>query len=135
MARSRFEALRMGFKQDKEGYILTLRLHPSDVDQETILDQAGQRYYITMARVDEDEQEVDHKVKTQGEKLVQICGIVCNDKDFQAWLVKHGHALEATEKDAAEAVRSIMNVGSRSELKTNVEAQKIFKALLAESGF
>lgn len=135
MSESRFEAVRMGWRQDKDGYVLLLRVHPSDIDPELMADPLGQRYYTVVRRVDENEEPVSPKVKTKGEKMVQIAGILCDTEEFQKWMVDQGHALEATPKDAAEGLRVLLGITTRADLKTNEAAQHIFQQILKEGGF
>lgn len=135
MTESRLEAVRLGWRQDKDGYVLLLRVHPNDIDPQLMADPLGQRYYAVLRRVDENEEPVTHKVKSEGEKLVQLAGILCHNVDFQKWMVEQGHALEATERDAAEGMRVLLGIASRSDLRTNEQAQHIFRQLLKESGF
>jgi hypothetical protein len=65
---------------------------------------------------------------------VQIAGIVCrNDPDFWAVLARHTHTTINNETDAANALRSLLSIAHRSELSSNVRAQKMFDELQAES--
>ena len=134
MTASRFEALRVAFRQDKEGYILTLRIHPSDIDGQVMLDPVGQRYYATLLRVDENEQPVTRKERTQGEVMVQQAGILCKDPEFWAWMHRRGHAFDASEEATIKGLRDLLGVESRAELATNAEAQEAFRTLLREYG-
>lgn len=134
MTTSRFETIRVSFRQDKEGYLIVLRIHPNDTDAEILLDPLGQRYYATLQRVDDDEQPVPPREKSSGEKLVQLAGIICTDSEFQKWLVAQGFALEENEDAAVKALRDILGVPSRADLKTNEVAQEAFKELLRRYG-
>lgn len=134
MSSSRFEAVRVSFRQDKDGYLIVLRIHPSDVDTQISLDSLGQRYYCTLTRVDDGDNPVVHKEKTVGERAVQMAGILCTDPDFQKWMVKKGYAFEPTSDGAASGLRDYLGVKSRRELATNEQAQDAFTTLLREYG-
>jgi hypothetical protein len=134
MTASRFEAIRVAFRQDKDGYVITLRIHPSDIDGQIMQDPVGQRYYVTLNRVDEDEQPITPKEKTSGEILVQQAGILCKDPEFRAWMHRRGHAFDASEESVIKGLRDMLGLESRAELALNDEAQTIFRALLKEYG-
>lgn len=134
MSTSRFECLRVSFRQDKDGYLIVLRIHPNDVDAQITMDRLGQRYNAALQRVGEDEKPVEHKEKTTGERMVQQAAILCADTEFQKWLVREGFVLEANEQDAAKAMRDILGVESRADLKTSPEAQEVFRELLKRYG-
>ena|SRR3990167_2880641 len=134
MTASRFEAVRVSFKQDRDGYIVVLRIHPNDVDGQTMMDPLGQRYYATLNRVDENEKPVHHKEKTAGDLMVQQSGILCKDGEFRAWMKRRGYAFDDTEEGATKGLRDMLGVQSRAELATNEEAQVVFRNLLKEYG-
>jgi len=41
-----YEAIKVAMKQDKEGYILTLRVHPDEVPHTLFTDFVGARYHV-----------------------------------------------------------------------------------------
>jgi hypothetical protein len=49
---SSFEAVKVALKQDKTGYILTLNIHPDDLDEAVLRDFVGARYGVAMVRID-----------------------------------------------------------------------------------
>lgn len=49
-----FEAVRVAFRQDKEGYVLTLRIHPSDVTDSIMTDRLGQRYGAALVKINDE---------------------------------------------------------------------------------
>lgn len=134
MSSSRIESIRVAFRQDREGYLITLRVHPSDLDPQLMLDPVGQRYYTTLLRVDEGEKPVTHQEKSTGERAVQMAGILCKEPEFQKWMVRKGYAFTDTEESVIKGMRDLLGVKSRSELATNERAQDLFTALLKEYG-
>lgn len=49
-----FEAVRVAFRQDKDGYVLTLRIHPDDVTDGIMTDRLGQRYGVALVRISDE---------------------------------------------------------------------------------
>jgi len=47
-----FEAQKIAMKQDKEGMVLTLRIHPDELPAELMRDFVGSRYQVVMVRLD-----------------------------------------------------------------------------------
>lgn len=116
-----FEAVKVALKQDRTGYILTLNIHPDDLDERILRDFVGSRYMVVMARIDENQQPLN-----RGEFVnpVKLAGILCKSKDFQLFLQDTGELLDITEKDAVEWLRQELKITSRSELKGNEEATR-----------
>lgn len=116
-----FEAVKVALKQDRTGYILTLNIHPDDLDERILRDFVGSRYMVVMARIDENQQPLN-----RGEFVdpVKLAGILCKSKEFQLFLQDIGELFDITEKDAAEWLRQQLKITSRSELKENIEAAR-----------
>jgi len=59
---------------------------------------------------------------------------ICNSEDFHRWLEQRQYYVWGTvdAKQAANIVRGLCGVKSRSELKDNIEAQQKFEALIKE---
>jgi len=116
-----FEAVKVALKQDRTGYILTLNIHPDDLDERILRDFVGSRYMVVMARIDENQQPLN-----RGEFVdpVKLAGILCKSKEFQLFLQDMGELFDITEKDAAEWLRQQLKITSRSELKENIEAAR-----------
>ena len=59
---------------------------------------------------------------------------ICNNEDFHRWLARHTDYAWGTvdAKQAANILRELIGVKSRSELKDNTEAQQKFEALLKD---
>jgi hypothetical protein len=116
-----FEAVKVALKQDRTGYILTLNIHPDDLDERILRDFVGSRYMVVMARIDENQQPLN-----RGEFVdpVKLAGILCKSKEFQLFLQDIGELFDITEKDAAEWLRQELKITSRSELKGNEESTR-----------
>lgn len=126
MAHPQFEAVKIAMKQDRTGYILTLNIHPNDLDERILRDFVGARYQVVMVRIDGDERPMNREAEFPDP--VKIAGILCRDKDFQRFLVEIGHALEESEKDVIDWMRNEFGIASRTELRSNEAARaKLFK--------
>lgn len=116
-----FEAVKVALKQDRTGYILTLNIHPDDLDERILRDFVGSRYMVVMARIDENQQPLN-----RGEFVdpVKLAGILCKSKEFQLFLQDTGELFDITEKDAVDWLRQELKITSRSEIKGNEEATR-----------
>ena len=69
------------------------------------------------------------KEKSEGKKVFALSHIRCNDKNFQAYVAELGWN-ELTPKDnATDYLYNFCDIVSRSELTTDVAAQKLFREL------
>lgn len=121
MKTSQFEGKKVSIKQDKNGYILTMSIHPDDVPEEILRDFVGSRYQVVMVRLDESEQPLDRD-KEFGS--VRTAAMLCKDPAFAQFLIDTGNIFTPTEDEASEWMRESLGVASRSELRTNVAAKK-----------
>jgi hypothetical protein len=46
-----FEAVKMALKQNKDGYVLTMSIHPDEIPDELMRDFVGARYQVVMVRL------------------------------------------------------------------------------------
>jgi len=46
-----FEAVKVALKQNKDGYVLTLNVHPDEVPDSLLRDFVGARYQVVMVRL------------------------------------------------------------------------------------
>jgi len=126
MSHPQFEAVKVAIKQDRTGYVLTLSIHPNDVDERILRDFVGARYQVVMVRLNGDERPMNRE--SEFPDPVKIAGILCRDANFQQFLVEIGHTLEASEKDVIEWMKSEFEIKSRTELRTNeVARNKLYK--------
>ena len=61
-----FEAVKLTMRQDKHGFILTLSVHPEDVPESLFRHWVGSRYQVAMVQLDDNEEPVIPKEKTDG---------------------------------------------------------------------
>tara|TARA_R100000995_G_C3439170_1_gene102418 strand:+ start:100 stop:555 length:456 start_codon:yes stop_codon:yes gene_type:complete len=119
-----FEAVKTALRQTKDGISITLVIHPHDTPRDLINDHIGQRYMVGMGRLNEQDEIEEPESVREGKRAVVSCAALCRDEDFQQWLYDNGFVQDLTEKEAAEAIRLMLQIESRSELKTNEEAQR-----------
>lgn len=115
-----FECIKVALKQDRNGYVLTLNIHPDEIPNELLRDFVGARYGVAMVRINDDESPipVNNRVKTSG--------ILCRDLHFQRFL-------EVTNEDeAVKKLYQLCDIRSRTELNNNPDAQSYFDELLKE---
>ena len=124
-----FEAVKVAMKQDRTGMVLTLSIHPDEIPNELMRDFVGARYQVVMVRIGDNELPVTRQ-KTN--PAVVHAGIVCREKEFHAYLVDIGEALQATEADAVDALHRMVGIASRAELKTDAKAVDRFEDIVAD---
>lgn len=118
-----FEALKVSLRQNKDGYILTLNIHPDDIPEDLLRDFVGAHYQVVMVRLNGDNQPLDRQQEYAGDRAVRIAGLLCRNEQFWKYLVEHNEILEEDEDQATEWLRIELGIKSRSELKTNQEAR------------
>lgn len=118
--------------QDKNGHILKLSIHPDDLPKDLILDPLGSRYIAVLARLNDQDEVIQPKEKTDGDKAVDVAGLLCRNDRFIGWLVDRGYAGDRSQAGAVGAIRSICGIQSRAELATNENARQKFNDLKSE---
>ena len=126
-----FEAIKTALKQSKDGYMLSLAVHPDEIPDDLMRDFVGSRYVVVMVRLGDDEKPLVREEEFPGDMAVKLAGIVCRDPDFWEWLNKKEWLMEKSEKACTEWLISYLDIESRKELKTNQEARDLFNRLKA----
>jgi hypothetical protein len=114
-----YEAIKVAMKQDKEGYILTLRVHPDEVPEALLRDFCGARYQTVMVRIGDDERPLN---RDNFSEIVKLAGMLPRNSDFRKWLVNEGHVFNDDEDEAADWIRSHCKIKSRTALATDQAA-------------
>lgn len=120
------EVIKIAMAQDKNGHILKVAIHPNDLPKDLILDPLGTRYVMVLARLNDQDEVVKPKEKSDGDKAIDIAGLLCRNKRFIDWMFDYGHSPERSETGAVEGIRDFCGVTSRSEFRTNEDARKKF---------
>lgn len=127
-----FEAVKVALKQDRTGYVLTLSMHPDEIPEELLRDFVGARYQCVLVRLDGNEQPMDKAEEFAGDRAVRLAGFLGRDPKFWKFLYDIEQIFDEDEEEAVEYIRNYLNVQSRSELKTNREAQILLDKLFRE---
>jgi hypothetical protein len=126
------EVVKIAMSQDKNGHILKLAIHPNDLPKDLILDPLGSRYVMVLARLNDQDEVVQPKEKTDADKAVDIAGLLCRNDRFISWLFDTGYSGSRDELGAIAAVRDICGIKSRADFKTDEGARGRFLELKSE---
>jgi hypothetical protein len=124
-----FEGVKVALKQDKTGYVLTLSMHPDDIPEDLLRDFVGARYQVVMVRLDSNESAIDRQEEFAGDRALRIAGVLCRDPKFWEYLYSDSEISTKDYESATQWLRFYLNLESRSQLKTNVEAQNLLDQL------
>jgi len=126
MKTMQYEAVKIAFKQDKTGYILTLNVHPDEVPEQLLRDFVGARYQVVMVRLNGEDKPMNKDVEYHRDP-VRTAGIMCRDKQFAAFLVDRGEIFEGSESAVVEWLKQELDIKSRTELKeSQIKANKFW---------
>jgi hypothetical protein len=123
--------MKIALKQDKEGMVLTLRVHPDELCDRVIRDFVGARYQVVMVRLDGEDKPMKRE-QEHSTDWVRMAGMLSRDPAFPKFLEDRGEVLEANEEEALEWLREYLGVQSRSELPQNPAACHRLRTLLLE---
>lgn len=118
-----FEGVKVALKQDKTGYVLTLSMHPDDIPETLLRDFVGARYQVVMVRLDNVESPIDRQEEFASDRAIRISGMLCRDPNFWEYLFSKREISTKDYESATQWLRFFLELESRSQLKTNVEAQ------------
>lgn len=121
-----FESVKAGLRQSKDGYMLTLSVHPNDIPDDLVKDFVGSRYMVVMVRLGDDETPMNREHAFPGDHAVKMAGILCRDPEFWDWLHENEWLQEKNETACVEWLVDFLGIESRKELKTNSEARDLF---------
>lgn len=128
-----FEAIKTSLRQNKDGVALTLVVHPDDCPPELFRTWVGARFYVAMVELGEDEQPKISDAAMERMRAIQSAGMLCRSEAFYKFLVARGYADDAPlvdqEANAAEAMRRLLGIQTRSEMKTDDDAYNSFMLL------
>lgn len=123
-----FESVKIAMKQDKEGYVLTLRVHPDEVPSALFRDFVGARYQTVMVRLDENDKPMNRE-EVLSRDLIRLAGIVCREPEFAEFLEQNYLLEDKSQESVVEWLRAELDISSRAELKENAKARGRFIAL------
>jgi hypothetical protein len=118
-------------KQDKEGHVLTLRMHPSEVPEDLFRDYVGARYQCVMVRLNSEDKPLNREQEYASD-YVSKAGALCRNPDFLRYLVEDLQIMAPREDEATEWLRLYLDVQSRAELKTDAAARNRLDTIYRE---
>ena len=121
-----FEAVKTSMSQTKDGVILRLAVHPNDCPPSLHTDWVGTRYSVAMVAINDDDTPKIDLDKQHVDRLIQSAGMLCRNISFLEFM------RVSSEAECIDALRDLMGVKSRSEMRTNEKARAIFEALRQE---
>lgn len=137
-----FEGVKVAMRQTKDGYALTLVIHPDDVPPGLFATPVGQRYVVALVAVDDQEQpippklpEVKESIDSRGSEAVKYAALLCKEPLFWRYLndfIDFGVDKVYNEASAADALRRYVGVSSRSELAHDDRRRGRFEHLATE---
>ena len=118
-----FEGIKTGLRQSKDGYLLSIAVHPEDLPDDLVRDFVGARYMVVMVRLNDEEMPYE---RPKHHPEVASAGMLCRDRDF--WLYIHSAFGDevSTEGECAEWFKFYFEIDSRADLKTNEAAREKF---------
>lgn len=120
------EVVKIAMSQDKNGHILKVAIHPSDLPKDLMLDPLGTRYVMVLARLNDQDEVVQPKEKSEAERAIAMAGLLCRNKRFIDWMFDYGHSPERTESGAIDGLKDHCAISSRREFHTNENARAAF---------
>jgi hypothetical protein len=131
METSQFEAKKVALKQTKDGIVMSLAIHPDELPEELMRDFVGARYMVVMVRLGDDEKPLNRD-DYAGAQMVKLAGMLCRDSTFWDYLYEQSFLLETNESACIEWLKNYLNVHSRADIKTNLDAQGALKLLYGQ---
>lgn len=124
-----FEAVKIAWRQSKDGFVLTLSIHPDDVQSDLANSRIGTRYQIAMVQLSDDNQPVAGPATAEAAKALRVAVMLCRDPRFWEWIaVAHGVFVE-NEEEATEWLRDELNIETRSLIKSDPDVRNRFEQL------
>ena len=124
-----FEGIKTAFRQSKDGYTLSLAIHPDDIPADLMKDFVGSRYMVVMVRLADDDTPMVREDAFPGDAAVKAAGILCRDPEFWEWLFQKEQIFEKTEAAAKEFLYGYIGIETRKELKTDASARDLFNQI------
>lgn len=137
-----FEAKKVALQQSKDGIMLKLSIHPSDMKEALWQHHIGARYQVVVVEIGDDEQPkvTEPQPEAPAEratarktvkqawsemKLSARAGIMCNDPAFWNWAASrenNGFGNVVNAQHAADWLRNRTSVGTRKAYDTDSAA-------------
>jgi len=123
-----FEGVKLKMVQDKNGYVLTLSIHPQEVPESLLRQPVGSRYTVAMVALDDQDRSVPPERHVPN-KAVQLAGVLCKEKPFHRFLQYETGKGIFGDKDCRDVLCDILGITSRKDLATDDDARVRFRDL------
>lgn len=128
------EARLAAFLRTKAGITLKLELDPQDIPPELLSAPVGQLFMMALSELGDHQSE--HADKGDGDRAVQLAGILCRTPEFWRYLTENydsdGWPMVRDEKEAGEVLKGLTKVRSRAEYRDDEKARARFRKLQAK---
>jgi len=131
MANKSFEAIKIALKQDSNGFVLTLRIHPDEMPEGLLRDYVGARYGVAMMRINDDETMTTVEKQEPDARVIKA-GILCRNWNFWKFLSTLLEVEVSNEEQAVENLCNLLNIHSRTELRSVPYAQETFDKVVQD---
>ena len=130
-----FEAVKTSFRQTKDGFHLTLVVHPNDVPEDLFTSWVGSRYQCCLVQLSDENEPVKKAASVEHDAMIQQAAMLCRSPRFQSWLHDYMDVNpeerdvwgEDEEEHTARLLRQACGIQSRSEFREKEEARACFE--------
>ncbi len=128
-----FESLLTSIEPNSDGTMkLSFVVAPDDVNDVLMGMKIGGIFMCVAVQVADDGSPQKPYLMEMGERAHRSAAALCRNERFQQWLVQTNRSSGQSEDEAAQAVRKLCGVKSRSELRKSQKAILKFEALRSE---
>lgn len=123
-------------ESDKGGRSVKFQCSGDEAEHPFKVFRSKARFMAVLVEIGDDEQPVEPQERiadpATGLLASNLCALTCKDRDFWTWIEAQVWGIPITsEQKAAEIVKELLGIESRTELDTNPGlAQKFFKQML-----
>ena len=129
----KFEAILSSIEPNSDGTVkLTLVVSPLDVNDILLDMKIGGIFMVAAVKIADDGSVEKPILMEMGERALRACAALCRNERFQEWLMKTGKIKMASEEEAAQAVRGMCKIKSRTELRANQMAIMKFEKIRSD---
>ena len=121
-----FEGVKTGLRQSKDGYMLSIAVHPDDLPNDLMKDFVGSRYMVVMVRLDDEDKPLNRDYIKKHHPTVALAGMLCRDNSFWNYIEVVCNDIILSEGECAEWFKYYFEIESRADLKTNDLACEAF---------
>jgi hypothetical protein len=125
----KFEAVKIAWRQNTSGYVMSLAIHPNDTPNDLALASLGTRYMVVMVALSDQDEPVPGPETRQLNIDIKSAGMLCRNPRFWQWIYDRYRDQVGNEEEAADWLRAELGVKSRSDIKTDDVAREKYLAV------